>query len=67
LDGAMRDLGGIVGRAIADEIEAEQLRPADYAAWPEISARARERIVKRLAAGCRNFDEALAQALGSRG
>jgi len=67
LDGLMRDLGELAGRAVADELAAEQLRPADYADWPEVSARVRERLANRLAGGCALFDEALALALRSRG
>lgn len=67
LNGVLRDMGTLAGRALADELEVEQLRPADYSEWHELSVRVRERLVQRLARGCREFDEALAMALRGRG
>jgi len=67
LNGLMKDLGELVGRLVAAELEAENYRPADYARVPEISQRMRERIAGRLTKGCRIFDAALADALSMRG
>jgi hypothetical protein len=48
LRGVLRDLGAAVARELANEMQAANLRAADYADFKEVSDIARDRVTKLL-------------------
>lgn len=66
LDGVYRDLGTVVARALADELEGRSLRAADYADLPDLPKVAAKRVVSYLMRSD-EFAQALKQGLSVRG
>lgn len=66
LSGVMRDLGTVVGRALADELEQRALKPSDYYQMPELSEKLANRI-KNSVANSEEFAIAVAKILKLRG
>ena len=66
LDAVNRDLGVIAAREVADELERQGLRAADFANLPDFPAVVARRIVARLSRS-ESFAEAFRQHLGMRG
>lgn len=62
-----RDLGAVVAREIANEMQAANLRPADYADIVEISTIAQERLVAQLLKDPTEFVRSVAEHLRMRG
>lgn len=63
----MRDLGFIVAREIADQIEAMALRPADYAQLPDLAITVAQRLMHALALDDETFATSLVDNLKMRG
>ena len=66
LDGVYRDLGAVAANALADELEARSLRPADYADLPELPKVVAKRIVGYLLRSD-EFARSLSENLAARG
>jgi len=63
IDGLYRDVGAVAARVLADELERQSLRPADYANLPDLPKAAAKRIVGYLLRSeefARSFSEHLA-------
>lgn len=67
LRNVQRDLGAVVAREIANEMQASNLRPADYADFVEISTIAQERLVAQLLKDPTEFVRSVAEHLRMRG
>ena len=67
LDPVLRDIGIIVAREIANELDAMALRPADYVGLPDMPQMVAARLAGELAAAPQVFVQALLQSLQSRG
>lgn len=63
----LRDIGVIVAREIADELQAMALRPADYIDLPDMPQLVAARIGSELAAAPPEFIQALLENLKLRG
>lgn len=67
LRGVLRDIGAVSARALADELEASGLRPADYAGFEEVSKIVQERVVRELLGKPEEFTKVLNEFLRMRG
>lgn len=66
LDQVYRDLGAVSARVLADELESRALRPADYAALPELPKVVAKRLVGYLLRS-EEFARAFSEHLAARG
>ncbi len=66
MDRIFRDIGAIVAREIADELESQGLRPADFATLDELPRVVGKRVTSYLLRS-EEFSRALLQALQARG
>jgi hypothetical protein len=67
LDPIIRDIGFIVAREIANELEAMALRPADYVDLPDMPQMVAGMVASELAAAPEVFVKALIEQLKLRG
>jgi hypothetical protein len=67
LDLILRDLGALVAREIANELDAMALRPADYAHLPDLPQLMARKVAKALSAVPEVFAAALIEQLKLRG
>lgn len=66
MDRAFRDIGAILAREVADELERQGLRPADYANLDDLSQVVGRRVTSYLLRS-EEFSRALLQGLQARG
>jgi formate-dependent phosphoribosylglycinamide formyltransferase (GAR transformylase) len=66
MDALYRDIGAIAGQVVADQLETQRLRPADYADAPKLPDIVSRRIVGYLLRS-EEFSKALRRSLRSRG
>ena len=67
IDPLLRDLGALAAGAMANEMTAANLRPADFSEQDEIGSILRDRIVKRLLDQPDSFYRSLGEHLRARG
>lgn len=67
LDPILRDLGGLVAREIANELETMALRPADYVDLPDLPKIMATKVARSLSATPEVFVRALIEQLKLRG
>lgn len=63
----LKDIGAIVAREIANELEAMNLRPADYVALPDMPQMVASMVAGELASAPEEFVQALIEQLKLRG
>jgi hypothetical protein len=63
----LKDIGVIVAREIANELEAMNLRPADYVALPDMPQMVASMVAGELASAPEEFVQALIEQLKLRG
>lgn len=67
LDAVLRDLGAVVAREFANELQAANLRPADYAEFADLGPIIRARVMELLRSDPKVFLASLGEQLRMRG